>query len=668
MFLISPRIKLLLISFLVLNLPGAIHAQKTNDSLINVLKTAGQDTTRVQTLLLLGWQTRPSAPEKAFAMYNEALALSKELHYDKGISTSYNHLGVYYYRKGDYVEAAKSHMEALAIRKRTGDKRGVAKSYNNLGNVYSDHKNLNQALEYYKNAAATFQEIGDEAACGMIYLNIATIYIEEKNFREGLKFCEMAKQIAVNTNDLLLEAQSLNNMGAVYEGMSMYEEAYQSFMAAYKLSIEIEDKVLTVDVETNIGNQLRRQKKFNEAVQWHLDAEKLAREMEYMEGLRIIYLDLANDYIEQRNYEKALFYHIRFKDVCDSLFDAKNSAELNDLTARWQNEIRERKLAESEKEVAKRIEGEKRANLRMWFFAGGAIIILIFAVYVLIAFRQKQRDGKLLAIQKEKIEKANAELEIKNKDITDSIIYSRRIQGALMPVEDKVKSLFADAFVLYRPRDIVSGDFYWAEAWGEYVLLAAADCTGHGVPGALLSVVGINLLNQSLHVNGIYKPAPVLNALSRGMKKALIKNPDDIMQLGDGMDIALIAVDTKRNKLFFAGANNPMWLIRNGEVTEIKPDKKPVGNYIIDNNEQFTEHEMDLCKGDMIYLFTDGFADQFGGENGKKFKYKQLKELLVSIAAEPAKAQSDVLNSKFLSWKGNHEQVDDVLLIGVRIS
>ncbi|GAB4132036.1 MAG: hypothetical protein Fur0041_02990 [Bacteroidia bacterium] len=645
----------------------AAVAQTQTDSLVSALQHAGNDTSRVKTLNMLGWQLRTSEPEKAYAYLKEAKTLAEELNYERGKATSWNHIGVYHYRKGNYVDAAKAHTQALAIRKRINDVPGIAKSYLNLGNVYSDQKNIRQALEYYKNAAAAFKQAGDESWMGQLYLNIGAMYIQEKNYSEAIDFCIEAKKTARKLKDKTLEAQALNNIGAARDGMNNRTAAYEAFMEAYNIAAEIGDKSLMADAGMNVGTQLRFQKKYAEALKWHRDAEQLCREIDYKEGLRNLYLEMANDFIDQKNFEKALFYHIRYKEISDSLFNEENMDRLNELTVRWQNEVRERKLAESERELAKRIEGEKRANQRMWFFASGTLLLLCFMLFVLYAYRRNQQASKLLALQKEEIEHKNSELALKNKDITDSIVYSRRIQTSMMPGPAKISSVFPDAFILYKPRDIVSGDFYWTEQQGDMRLFAAADCTGHGVPGALLSVVGINLLNQAVLVNGIDRPGAILNAVSAGMKKTLAQQQSDSMGMNDGMDIALIALNRKIGKLYYAGANNPLWILRGEELLVYKADKKTAGNYIIDDNGLFTEHEIEVRPGDVIYLFTDGYADQFGGPQGKKFKYKQLQEKLLQLRHLSIQEQESRLCSIFEDWKGNLEQIDDVLVAGIRV-
>ncbi|MBA2610702.1 MAG: SpoIIE family protein phosphatase [Bacteroidetes bacterium] len=271
-----------------------------------------------------------------------------------------------------------------------------------------------------------------------------------------------------------------------------------------------------------------------------------------------------------------------------------------------------------------------------------------------------------------KVSERTAELAEKNKDITDSINYARRIQYGILPTDEDLKKGFNNYFVLYEPKDILSGDFYWTISMLSVIsgnnlsIIAAADCTGHGVPGAFMSMLGHTLLNQTITLPSIKSPGDVLDFLNLELPKNLKSYEQDVT-IRDGMDIALCAFDIKNKKLYFAGANNPCWIVRDNAIIEIKGDKQPISasNDMVKNN--FTNHELDLKENDCIYLFTDGYADQFGGPKAKKFKYKQLQEKLIAVNSLPLSEQKQKLLNAFKDWKGNLEQVDDVLIIGIKV-
>jgi len=261
----------------------------------------------------------------------------------------------------------------------------------------------------------------------------------------------------------------------------------------------------------------------------------------------------------------------------------------------------------------------------------------------------------------------------KNRDITDSINYAKRIQRSMLPKDHDLNEILKDHFILYLPKDIVSGDFYWSTVvtsrknetvTEKLALIAAVDCTGHGVPGALMSIVGTTLLNQTVHNPAINSPAEALNFLNQELPKNLKGSAGD--EIKDGMDMTMVAFSHDKMRLYFAGAMNPIYIISDGKLTEVKGDKQPISS-ALGEKKDFTNHKLDLKAGDLVYLFTDGYADQFGGPKGKKFKYKSFQELLLKNVSLSMQDQKTALEKTFMDWKGELEQIDDVLVIGIRL-
>ncbi|MCK6648148.1 MAG: SpoIIE family protein phosphatase, partial [Bacteroidia bacterium] len=307
----------------------------------------------------------------------------------------------------------------------------------------------------------------------------------------------------------------------------------------------------------------------------------------------------------------------------------------------------------------------------IWFYLT-MIALVVLGIYAYIQLRTKklQRDKRVL---EKEVENRTHEIvfqkniiERKNKDITDSITYAKRIQQAILPSVDLIKKMLPESFVLYKPKDIVSGDFYWMEQSGTQTMIAAVDCTGHGVPGAFMSIVGYNLLNQAVNERGLTKPSSILDEMNKGILKQL-KQQTEEHTVRDGMDMSLCTIDFKTKTLQYAGANNSLWIIRAGELIVLKADKQPIGSFYNDEIRAFTNHEFQLQQDDHIYLFTDGYADQFGGQDGKKFKYKKLQELLLSCSGKGMEQQLNALDQTIEQWKGNLEQVDDILIIGIKV-
>ena len=268
--------------------------------------------------------------------------------------------------------------------------------------------------------------------------------------------------------------------------------------------------------------------------------------------------------------------------------------------------------------------------------------------------------------QKEEIETQNQELEVLYKHVTDSIKYAKRIQEAILPPDSLVKRVLPNSFILYKPKDIVSGDFYWVDEKNGKTMFTAVDCTGHGVPGAFMSIVGYNLLKHVVNSNDSTTPATILDKLNEGVSETLHHGHED-SQAKDGMDLSFCTIDFKTLELQYAGAYNPLYLIRNGELIQTKADKFPIGLFLGEEKKKFTNHSIQLQKGDSVYIFSDGYADQFGGPNGKKFMANHFRDLLMQVHQQPIEKQKEVLNKTIEEWRGPLDQVDDILVIGVKI-
>lgn len=266
--------------------------------------------------------------------------------------------------------------------------------------------------------------------------------------------------------------------------------------------------------------------------------------------------------------------------------------------------------------------------------------------------------------QKEEVERQSRKVVELYKNVTDSIRYAKRLQESILPPDKRIRELLPDSFVYYRPKDIVSGDFYWVDRVNERITFAAVDCTGHGVPGAFMSLIGHNGLNQAMRERGAGRPSEVLKVLNKLAFDALHKDREQFL-VRDGMDMALCNYDPQRRVLEYAGANSPLYIVRGDEVMRFQPDKRPIGSFELEGQD-FTDHQIELEHGDMVYIFSDGYADQFGGPKGKKFLYKRFRELLLEISRFPAERQRGMLEEAFRGWRGVHEQVDDILVIGMR--
>lgn len=292
---------------------------------------------------------------------------------------------------------------------------------------------------------------------------------------------------------------------------------------------------------------------------------------------------------------------------------------------------------------------------RFFYFNNIATFLVIFLILHNLKKTNDDFEGEL-------IEKSNL-IQEKNREITSSIEYAKRLQDGMLISEDKINTYFPEAFVFFQPKDIISGDFYWIEKSADKILFAAVDCTGHGVPGAMVSLVGFNGLNRCVRLLYLMQPDKILNELAKVVEESFGESNEEVR---DGMDIALCNLDYRAKKLLYAGANNPLYLVRKGALMEIKADRQAVGK--VECRKPYTQHSIDLQKGDCIYIFSDGFADQFGGEKNKKYTYKRFRELLLNIHELPMEKQKEILKREFKNWQKEYEQTDDVCVFGVKFN
>jgi serine phosphatase RsbU (regulator of sigma subunit) len=363
------------------------------------------------------------------------------------------------------------------------------------------------------------------------------------------------------------------------------------------------------------------------------------------------YVLLAKIYKSESNYKKALEYSELLFSLNDSIYNAEKAKQIQELETQYETKKKEQQIInlENEKEI-RELKIKKQRHFTIFLLSG---FISIF-IFLLVLFRQNKR-----------IRKANKLLAYQKRQITDSIEYASRIQTAILPPGDYISRVIPDHFILYKPRDIVSGDFYWITHKDGKIVVAVVDCTGHGVPGAFMSMLGFAFLNEIVNKEPDLKASNILNELRDYVKESLHQTGKE-NEAKDGMDIALCVIDPEHNKLQYAGAYNPLYLIRNEEFISLKADRMPIGIHIVEK-ESFTNHEMDIQKGDIIYIFTDGYIDQFGGPNAGKFKAGPFKDKLVSIKDKSMKEQKEILENEFYNWKGERDQIDDVLVMGIKI-
>jgi len=625
--------------------------QHAVDSIQNLIKSTHNDTIKIAALIQLSNQYEQGNSKQAFDYGLQALSLATQLNYPKKIGSAHNNLGDLYWYKSNYGSSCDHYFKALKIFENLKDKAAIADCYRNIGWIYINQHNYNEALNYFTKALTINQNLNKQKELGKNYNDIGIIYTELKKFDNAVKSYLNALKIQEKIGNKREMAAIYGNLSLVYDKMRKPGIAIQSLEKAIKISKEIGDKEYLSVVYCKLGEHYINSKKYDEAAANFKKALKFAKEIGYHNNIQNAYGNFIVLYEKQNDFRNAFEYAQLSSALKDTIYNESKNRQAIEISTKYESEKKELMINSLEKDK----EREKKFRTYLILF------MVLIAVFAFVLFRgniQKRKANLALSF-------AYEEIELKNKDITDSINYAKRIQRAMLPFRKDIWAAFPQSFVLFKPKDIVSGDFYFLHKNNESVFIAVADCTGHGVPGAFMSMIGAGKLNEAVSLSS--DTSEILSLLNKGIKTAL-KQSDSDESTRDGMDIALCSVDTENRIVKYAGANRPLWLIRNGqtEVEEIKATKRAIGG-LTEDNQQFESHELKLQLGDTFYIFTDGYADQFGGAKGKKLMTKKLKEILLEIQSKTMKEQKQCLANFLENWKAGTEQVDDILIIGIRV-
>ncbi len=585
----------------------------------------------------------------------ENLVIAKEIYEEEnseaGISTAYNNLGATYEKMARYDEAMDCFIKSLNISESLNDSTNIARTLLNIGLLYSRQEDYEKSLEFYNKSLEIRIKLDDNEGIALLYNNIAIVNYYLENYDNVRNYFEKAYKVYLESGNLRRQLMALSNIAEVDNMIGQKEKALNSYFEILKLEKELGQKGEQVGTYYAIAEIYYSRDDFNNAEKYCDLGLSLAKEIGAM-AVTINYYELLTQiYGKKGNYRTALDYSELMFAVNDSVFNAEKTKQIQELETQYETKKKEQQIINLEKEREIRELKIKKQRLFTIFLLSGFVSIFIFLL--------------ILYSQNKKIRKANKLLAQQKRQITDSIEYASRIQTAILPPGDFIAKVIPDHFILYKPREIVSGDFYWITHKDNKIVVAAVDCTGHGVPGAFMSMLGFAFLNEIVNKETELKANSILNELRNNVKKSLHQTGKED-EAKDGMDIALCVIDPENLTLQYSGAYNPLYLIRNEELITFKADRMPIGIHIIEK-ESFTNHEINVQKGDIIYIFTDGYVDQFGGPNASKFRKAPFKEMLVSIKDKEMQEQKRILDSEFEKWKGERDQIDDVLVMGIKI-
>jgi tetratricopeptide (TPR) repeat protein len=639
--------------------------------------------------------------DSALSRAQTALRIFREKERSDYEGKSYNLIGSIHHAQGQYTKALESYQKALAIFERIGDPQGIADCYNNIGNIHADQGRYAEALESYQKALIIRERIGDPQGIASLYNNIGTIHNAQGRYAEALEAFQKALVICERISNPWGMAACHNNIGTIHNAQGRYAEALEAFQKALVICERISNPWGMAACHNNIGTIHYDQGRYAEALEAFQKALAIAQPLGLHDLLDDIYLHLAQTDSAlaasglTHLWKSAYLHHRLYAAYKDSVLNEASIRKQAQLESQYEYEKKTALLkAEQEKEralaTAQLRQRETQRNLSLLALGIALIGLITFA----ILYRKIRQQRDLIQKQSDEIQQKNLALEQynaelksinqaleesnriiqqqaetlleKNQEILDSIRYAERIQRAILPSAEKWQRLLPESFLFYKPRDIVAGDFYWLEETERYIFLGVADATGHGVPGAFVSIVCANALRKAVLEEGLESPAEILWRVREVVVSQLTQAGEKVK---DGMDIALIRF-TKEDwsRAVFAGANRPLWIVSAEGLLEVAGTRQPIG--YVEEPKPFEEVELMLGSWvpAMVYAFTDGIVDQMGGPKGRKLLPKGLREWLLSLWNQPVTEQAERLTALFETWRRDRPQMDDVTIVGVRIS
>lgn len=637
------------------------------DSLYNELRNAKTDTDRVLIHAAIaehyGWNAADSMMSHAISVKTT----SQKIGYTKGIFLGHRLIARACYITGDYARGLTDAIEALRISRTKNNPEWQKQSLSQVALLYMQTEKYEEALDHF----TTLFHLIDSSAQPGVYAtalnNIGNCYHHLDSFDQAILYRHRAIAIRTKLDSPSAIGDSYNDLGETYMKTGKYDSALFYLKPALVLERKGGDEEMCTVASMNIGHIFIQLGQYDSALVYFHNAYSNAERIGANDYRLAILNHLADIAGKQGKYELQAKLLAHVLSLSDTLHDEASRVQINRLHAEFDTENKELMIksleAEKEQQALLTAEKEKRSNMIIVFSISGIILLVVFLVVINNRFRLTKK-------QKATIEHQKAMVDQKQKEVLDSINYAKRIQFTLLAHDALLEENLPEHFVFFQPKDIVSGDFYWAvnsvgssssngSRCNEKFYLAVCDSTGHGVPGAFMSLLNISFLNEAINEKNISSPEAILDHVRQRLIASVSQDGGQ-----DGMDGVLLCFDKSAATVSYAAAYNAPLIIRNNEIIELGADKMPVGAG--QHSGSFHLHHPELKSGDMIYLFTDGFADQFGGPKGKKFMYRRLRNLFLEIASLPMEAQKMRLSQEFTTWKGNHEQVDDVCLIGIR--
>ncbi len=601
-----------------------------------------------------------SQPDSALPYFVNALDVSKKINHYQGIIAASNNISNYYYFKGNYDKSIAYILDAIKEAEKKNDDVFLGTAYSNLGVIFSTQGKDEQALHYHKLSVKLRLKEGDKHKLPSVYNNVASAFEALNQMDSSLAYLLKALAVSEETEDKISLVLTQSNLGSLFITKKEYAQALIYFDKSLLLLTQINNPEL-------LANTLQRKAEcciyLNRAVEAPAllnQSIDLCLEMGAKSILRDCYNIFSVYHEKTNNHNESLKYYKMYVAIKDSLLNEENHLQMSDLQTRYETEKKDREIkllnTEKEKDAALAAEQNRRKNTVILFVFLGLLITAVFSAFLFNRYR-------LIRQQKFTIESQRNLIQEKNEMLTDSIEYAKTFQEKILPTNEQFEQSFKEHFILYKPKDIVSGDFYWIKKTENKIVVAAIDCTGHGVPGAFMSLHGYNLFEKVVANLSPITAAQFLEKLNTELQLTIRSNADGTM-LKFGMDLTLIVIDLNKRTIDYCGAHNPLWLIRNGEHIVYSPNKLHIGSF---TDKKFESSQFPFFENDIIYMFTDGYADQLGYAGKKKIMQARLKEMLIENTGKNLHAQKNLLDDFFNNWRGSKEQIDDVLVMGLKL-
>lgn len=652
--------------------------------------------------------------DTALIIYENLLESYKNTTEKKTLNPIYNALGNIYYYNGNFEEALKYYHSALKIAKEIKNELWQAYAYHNIGLVYSDLKENKTTIDYYNKALSIFLKYNDKnwlSTCynslGAYYMELDSLEASEENYRKGLA-------IYLELGDYVGISMLYDNLARIFIERNQNDSAFAYLQKALAIAKDLDDYYSLSSINHGLAKSAFNMHEYKSSIDYAKEGLKYARKSGWKSSELSLISILKSSYANLQEYKSAFMYADSLIILRNDLFNSEKTKAVQEIEGKYQSKQKQLLIENLEKEQALKNKENRQQRVLLIIAFIGAFVILMFSLFLFktliakkkanIKLKEQQKEiteqneelNQLVEetmAQKEEIEQQENILRLKNHqleetqiEIGQSIEYAKRIQNSILPNLANIDQHLDSHFLIFRPKDNVSGDFYWWTQIENQIIVTVADCTGHGVPGAFMSMLGISFLREIILKEYITHPGVILRKLRKEIINAL-QQKGVAGEQKDGMDMSLVSINKETLLMQYSGANNPIYIVRKEPIEEknnkikkleefnnessnlifheIKPDKMPIAIY--DNLSRFELHEIHLQKGDQIYLFSDGYADQFGGPKNKKFKYKTFKNTIIKNANLPMEEQKNILQNTFVEWIGANEQVDDILVLGIKI-